>query len=554
MSLEKKHINQLSFLSIGLAILAGHWIHPYFERQVVIDPPVIRNTIAFIALFSGLLIFDHRLEKHSDKAFNFLHLLISTHGLYLCQQNNLMTSYVFGIIVIISIVNISSTSRIFLIIYTCLTCVGIITTGLTVQKPIFSEILFMSATLILVLAAFYLSYSKLNLITRLQETKNKAIEAANAKGSFLARMSHEIRTPLNGIIPTVELLKNTELKAEQAHLVAVISSSSNILIQIINDILEIEKLDKKNLQFEEEVFSAASLIEQIVQMHRAAASQKNLELKSLIPENEPEFFIGDTFRITQILNNLVSNAVKFTDYGTITLEFRKTEKGVQFLVTDTGMGVEPQHQETIFESFSQAENKTFRKYGGTGLGLAISRQLAQKMGGSITLKSPVFTNPDTPGSRFEVFLPLQQSTEPVKTEVTENPVQNLQNLDNLHFLIVDDNQINRMILGKILSKSNISYTEAEDGSMCLDLIKDNKYDLIFMDIEMPNLNGYETTRSIRRSHTNNANIPIVCLTAHSHETESKKARDSGMNAIITKPFKIEEINTAIQSLLNLPQK
>ncbi len=367
----------------------------------------------------------------------------------------------------------------------------------------------------------------------LKKAKIEAEASSKAKEAFLANMSHEIRTPMNAIVGMSKLLKQTEINSEQAKYLNAISTSSSNLIVLINDILDLSKIESGKLELEKLGFSLSELIESLFYTQKMLSDQKGIEFHYTIDSNIPKALHGDPYRLNQILTNLINNAIKFTNIGRVELAVHHNITKdqmclLEFRIKDSGIGIAEGKLKDIFDAFSQADTSITRKFGGTGLGLAITQHLVMLMNGEIDVQSTLGS-----GTEFKVRIPLEIADK-VDVKVEETIDSELLDLKGLRLLLVEDNRINRMLAFSLLNKWGISYDWAEHGEEAIQLLYENSYDLILMDMQMPVMDGIETTLKIRNEM--HLDIPIIALTANAFKDDAQRCIESGMNDVVTKPF------------------
>jgi two-component system sensor histidine kinase BarA len=375
----------------------------------------------------------------------------------------------------------------------------------------------------------------------LDNARKLAEAASNAKSEFLANVSHEIRNPLNGVLGFIKLLFKTDLSQQQDGYLHTIDVSAKNLLRIISDLLDLSRIEAGKMSLDYKVFSVREMLSDIISLHMPAVTEKNLQLNLEVDEQLPDFEEGDPVRIGQVLSNLIGNAIKFTDKGEIKVccivrENVKHRLVLEFTVSDTGQGIELEHQRSVYDSFFQVDGSTRRHYGGVGLGLAIAKKLIEMMGGKINLQS-------IPGKGTTVTFSVVLTTSPVKS--TNNSVDNeaISGLGKMvlfdgvmRVLVVDDNEINRNLSSILMTGYGVEVDQADSAYSALEKVERNKYDLILMDVHMPRMDGIEATREIRGLGKLNQDTPIVALTADIVADRRKHFLEAGMNDYLAKPI------------------
>ncbi len=384
-------------------------------------------------------------------------------------------------------------------------------------------------------------------LEELQKQKDIAELSDKLKEQFLANVSHEIRTPMNGVLGMAHLLSKTHPTEEQKEYIDAIKISANNLMVIINDILDFSKINAGKIEFTENEFDLRELVKGIFQILRIKSEEKRIQLGCTFDYNLTDKLCGDPIRLNQILTNIMANAVKFTEKGKVNLDIKlldsdETHCRILFKVTDTGIGIPENKLQSIFESFEQAENNK-RRYEGTGLGLTIVKQLVELQGGTISVKSKV-----NEGSEFRVELSFRISKN--KANKAIEPLKDAgikRDFSNVKVLIVEDNHVNQLLVKNMLKNFGFcNFDAAENGRVALEKLRDGNYDIILMDIQMPEMDGYEITREIRtRLKKEIRNIPVIAITADASEKEKLKAKESGMNDYVVKPYTPEELYASL---------
>ena len=390
---------------------------------------------------------------------------------------------------------------------------------------------------------------------QLIKSKEAAEYGKKVKETFLANMSHELRTPVNGLIGLTNMLRKSGVTEQQMNLLDMMETSSRSLLSVINDVLDISKIEAGKFNIVRTPGNLRSIINQVYGLLKFTAEEKDIDFTIEIQKDVPETIMVDTLRLNQILMNLISNALKFTSHGFVKLQVSVQQKidhkvKLKFTVKDSGIGIPADRLSKIFESFEQAEDDTANKYGGTGLGLAIVKNLVELKGGELSVNSE-----EGEGSEFHFTNWFTLADAPPPKPVRVKDTKKLAPFVNVRVLVAEDNMINQFMLQKMLKDWNIQVDVADNGTSVIERLKENDYDLVLMDTHMPGINGYQAARMIRMDlEEPKRSVPIISLPAAAYEHEHQEAISAGMNDVLPKPFEPHQLHEKMLKLLSEQDK
>lgn len=386
-----------------------------------------------------------------------------------------------------------------------------------------------------------------NRTAQMQKARDEALQALKIKSDFIANMSHELRTPMNGVLGVLSILSHENLNEEQRELLETAQSSGEHLLMVINDVLDFSKIEADKVELVMAPLNIRSYLDNLCKSFQLQAKQKNLDFSLNIDSAIPNELVTDKLRLTQILTNLLSNALKFTLQGQVSVSFeskevRETDGDFRLIVSDTGIGISPQNLNSVFAAFEQADTSITREFGGTGLGMSITKKLVDMFDGKITVSSELNS-----GTCFFVDISMQISGERQVVECAKSVDKNLASTTRI--LLVEDNKINQLVAKKMLSNWGLQIEIEEDGQQAIDRLKKDTFDIILMDLQMPVKGGVAATKEIRSKGLISSKTPIIAMTAHSTQEHIDECFDAGMQGHISKPIEIDKLQNILKQFV-----
>jgi len=543
--MEEK-INFLSILTLAIAYPVGYYFHLYFESFPINDSLVVRFGFSLYCILIYVFYNIKKLKKYLNFFTNLLHILTLLYANFLCYKNYLSTTYTVGLSVIIGNIIFTNQSLKFMKLYLSLTIVTSFLVSLNTENSIIHPWVFFISMSMVSVFAYYAHRLELRLIWKLDQERKKANRAMQDKAMFLAKMSHEIRNPLTAILAVIELLENEKNENTQKEYLSIVKSSSELLLEIINDTLDISKLEAGKMDLNPDVCDPYEIAHTCYELYKPRARQKDLEFefRAIGPRAS---YLADSVRIKQILVNLIGNAVKFTNHGKVIIELEtKIDNNLLhsiFKIFDTGLGIPPNQKDKLFQQYYQIQSDERKHIKGTGLGLYISKLLCELMGGKLYFESPPPKEFAQKGTVFflELCFPL---VEIVNTNM-KNPNQELLSLQKV--LIIDDDEVNLFVLSKYMEFFQISFQAENNPLQALEKARQEKFTIILVDIEMPKMNGLEFINQLQSQEGPSKNAKFIIISGHD---QSRINLLPNKTKFLTKPIKKDVLYETLLELSN----
>ncbi len=539
-------INFLSILTLAIAYPIGYYFHLYFENFPINDSLEVRFGFSLYCLLIYIFYNIKKLKKYVNFFTNLLHILTLLYANFLCYKNYLSTTYTVGLSVIVGNIIFTNQSLKFMKLYLSLTIVTSFFVSLNTENSIIHPWVFFISMSMVSVFAYYAHRLELRLIWKLDQERKKANKAMQDKAMFLAKMSHEIRNPLTAILAIIELLENEKNENTQKEYLSIVKSSSELLLEIINDTLDISKLEAKKMELNPDVCDPYEIAHTCYELYKPRARQKELEFefRAIGPRVS---YLADPVRIKQILVNLIGNAVKFTSDGKILIELEtKVENNLLhsiFRIYDTGLGIPSNQKDKLFEQYYQIQSEERKHIKGTGLGLYISKLLCELMGGKLYFESPPPKEFAQRGTVFflELCFPLVE----IVGSNMKNPSQDLLYLQKV--LIIDDDEVNLFVLSKYMEFFQIPHKTENNPLQALELAKQESFSIILVDIEMPNMNGLELISKLQSQEGPSKNAKFIVISGHNKNIINSLPQRT---KFLTKPIKKDLLYETLLELSN----
>ncbi|MFN3235805.1 MAG: ATP-binding protein [Pseudomonadales bacterium] len=541
---------RLIAFACGIALLAFGVVRTFTQPDGQ-DPIIERFILVVICLaFGTLTYFDSPIRRHPFTSMSLLTTAVILFNMHVANLTYFSVNSCFAILLVTFASSLILRTKPSLLLFqvntVALTALFMLSAEYTVMSPTF-----FLAVLITVCVFTYISQSfRMKMEDNLRLAEVKATQAAEARSRFLANMSHEIRTPMNGVIGMTHLLEGTDLNETQRNYLETIRISGESLLGVINDILDFSKVDAGKIILDSHQFDLFACMKSAADIVRQSCYEKNLDLKFEIDSSVPQWVDGDANRVRQVVVNLLNNAIKFTSAGSVSLHAGGHMKGRRFMlecrISDTGIGIDQAAIPDLFKAFAQADTSTTREYGGTGLGLSIVHHLVELMQGELSVESEAGVG-STFTFRIPLLNPIQESTTLELAAISAEVQHTGPTIsEHIRILLAEDNLINQKVASKMLERSGFTVELANNGAEALSALREQEYDLVLMDLQMPELSGLEVTEKIRSEGNT---CPIIALTANAFEEDRAACFAVGMNAYISKPLRKGALDSAIEQVL-----